>query len=51
VFTPSNRPVSIAIASAMRDFNLGTAAAYGVILIAMIAIAMFLAARLERRTY
>jgi iron(III) transport system permease protein len=51
VFTPSNRPVSIAIASAMRDFNLGTAAAYGVILIAMIAIAMLIAARLERRTY
>ncbi len=51
VFTPSNRPVSIAIASAMRDFNLGTAAAFGVILIAMIAVAMFMAARLERRTY
>jgi iron(III) transport system permease protein len=48
VFTPSNRPVSIAIASAMRDFNLGTAAAYGVILIAMIAIAMIVAGRLER---
>jgi len=49
VFTPNNRPVSIAIASAMRDFNLGTAAAYGVILIAMIAIAMIVAGRLERR--
>jgi iron(III) transport system permease protein len=48
VFTPNNRPVSIAIASAMRDFNLGTAAAYGVILIAMIAIAMIVAGRLER---
>jgi iron(III) transport system permease protein len=49
VFTPNNRPVSIAIASAMRDFNLGTAAAYGVVLIAMIAIAMIVAGRLERR--
>jgi iron(III) transport system permease protein len=50
VFTPSNRPVSIAIASAMRDFNLGTAAAYGMILIAMIVIVMVVAAKLERRT-
>src|SRR5882724_959217 len=49
VFTPNNRPVSIAIASAMRDFNLGTAAAYGVILIMMIAIAMIVAGRLESR--
>jgi iron(III) transport system permease protein len=48
VFTPSNRPVSIAIASAMRDFNLGTAAAYGVILIAIIALAMVVAGKLER---
>ena len=49
VFTPSNRPVSIAIASAMRDFNLGIAAAYGVALIATIAISMSIAARLERK--
>ncbi|MDX6499982.1 MAG: iron(III) transport system permease protein [Blastocatellia bacterium] len=49
VFTPGNRPVSIAIASAMRDFNLGTAAAYGVILIAMIVIVMVVAGRLESR--
>lgn len=49
VFTPGNRPVSIAIASAMRDFNLGTAAAYGVILIAMIGIVMIVAGKLERR--
>jgi len=48
VFTPGNRPVSIAIASAMRDFNLGTAAAFGVILIGMIAVAMIVAGRLER---
>ncbi len=50
VFVPSSRPVSIAIASAMRDFNLGTAAAYGVLLILIIAISMFVAARLERST-
>lgn len=49
VFTSGIRPVSIAIASAMRDFNLGTAAAYGVILIAMIAIAMIVAGKLENR--
>lgn len=49
VFTPGNRPVSIAIASAMRDFNLGTAAAFGVILIGMIAVAMVVAGRLEKR--
>jgi iron(III) transport system permease protein len=49
VFTPGNRPVSIAIASAMRDFNLGTAAAYGVILILMIAIVIVVAGRLERK--
>lgn len=49
VFTPGNRPVSIAIASAMRDFNLGTAAAYGVVLICMIAAAMMVAGRLEKR--
>jgi iron(III) transport system permease protein len=49
VFTPGNRPVSIAIASAMRDFNLGTAAAYGVILIAMIVIVMIVAGRLEKQ--
>jgi iron(III) transport system permease protein len=49
VFTPGNRPVSIAIASALRDFNLGTAAAYGVILILMIAIVMAVAGRLERK--
>jgi iron(III) transport system permease protein len=49
VFVPSNRPISIAIAAAMRDFNLGTAAAYGVILIAAIALSMTLAARMEKK--
>ena len=49
VFVPTNRPVSIAIASELRDFNLGTAAAYGVVLMAMIGIIMTVATRLERR--
>ena len=48
VFVPTNRPVSIAIASELRDFNLGTAAAYGVVLMLMIGLIMTIAARLER---
>jgi iron(III) transport system permease protein len=48
VFVPRNRPISIAIAAAMRDFDLGTAAAYGVVLISFIALSMFVATRLER---
>jgi iron(III) transport system permease protein len=48
VFVPANRPISIAIASEMRDFNLGTAAAYGVVLIGIIAIVMVAAGKLER---
>jgi iron(III) transport system permease protein len=48
VFVPANRPVSIAIASELRDFNLGAAAAYGVILMAIIGVSMMLAARLDR---
>ncbi|HKS30422.1 MAG TPA: iron ABC transporter permease [Pyrinomonadaceae bacterium] len=48
VYVPRNRPVSIAIAAEMRDFNLGTAAAYGVLLIGMIALSMTIAARLEK---
>jgi iron(III) transport system permease protein len=48
VFVPSNQPVSIRIAAEMRDFNLGTAAAYGVLLICLIAAAMLIAGRLER---
>lgn len=49
VFVPRNRPISIAIAAAMRDFNLSTAAAYGVALIATIAVSMSVVTRLERR--
>jgi len=48
VFVPANRPISIAIASELRDFNLGTAAAYGVVLIVIISISMIVAGRLER---
>lgn len=48
VFVPRNRPISIAIAAAMRDFNLGTAAAYGVVLITFIALSMIVATRFER---
>ena len=48
VYVPRNRPVSIAIAAEMRDFNLGRAAAYGMLLILLIAASMAVAARLER---
>ncbi len=47
VFVPTNRPISIAIASELRDFNLGTAAAYGVVLMLMIAVIMIVATKLE----
>jgi iron(III) transport system permease protein len=48
VFVPANRPISIAIASELRDFNLGAAASYGVVLIVIISISMMVAGRLER---
>ena len=48
VFVPVNRPISIAIASELRDFNLGAAAAYGVVLIVIISISMVVAGKLER---
>jgi ABC-type Fe3+ transport system permease subunit len=48
VFVSTNRPISIAIASELRDFNLGSAAAYGVVLMLMIGILMTIATRLER---
>ena len=48
VFVPANRPISIAIASELRDFNLGAAAAYGVILIVIISVSMVVAGKLER---
>jgi len=48
VFVPTNRPISVAIASELRDFNLGTAAAYGVVLMLIIGLVMMIATRLER---
>ena len=48
VFVPANRPISIAIASELRDFNLGAAAAYGVVLIVIISISMVIAGKLEK---
>ena len=48
VFVPVNRPISIAIASELRDFNLGAAAAYGVVLIVIISVSMVIAGKLER---
>jgi iron(III) transport system permease protein len=48
VFVPGNRPISIAIASELRDFNLGAAAAYGVVLMVIIAVSMMVAGKLER---
>jgi iron(III) transport system permease protein len=48
VFVPANRPISIAIASELRDFNLGAAAAYGVVLVVIISVSMVLAGKLER---
>jgi iron(III) transport system permease protein len=48
VFVPANRPISIAIASELRDFNLGAAAAYGVVLMVVISISMLIAGKLER---
>jgi len=48
LFVPSNRPVSVAIASELRDLNLGAAAAYGVVLMGIIAVSMIIAAKFER---
>ncbi|HEX8491867.1 MAG TPA: iron ABC transporter permease [Pyrinomonadaceae bacterium] len=48
VYVPTNRPISIKIAAELRDLNLGRGAAYGVILILIIAISMGVASRLER---
>jgi iron(III) transport system permease protein len=42
LYTYSSRPLSIAIFSELRIFNLGTAAAYSVILILVIALVMWL---------
>ena len=49
VYVPRNRPVSMAIAAAMRDYNLGTASALSVLLVAAIALSMIAVSSLERR--
>jgi iron(III) transport system permease protein len=46
VFVPANRPISIAIDSELRDFNLGAAAAYGMVLIVINTNSMIVAGRL-----
>jgi len=45
LYTYSNRPLSIAIFSELRIFNLGTAAAYSVVLILFIGLVMWLTQR------
>jgi ABC-type Fe3+ transport system permease subunit len=40
LWIPSNRPISVAIFSELDEFNLGTAAAYGVLLILLIGAAL-----------
>lgn len=50
VYVPTNRPISIRIAAELRDLNLGRGAAYGVVLIFIIAVSMIVASRLERST-
>ena len=49
VYVPRNRPVSMAIAAAMRDYNLGTASALAVLLVLAIALSMIAVSSLERR--
>ena len=49
VYVPRNRPVSMAIAASMRDYNLGTASALSVLLVAAIALSMIAVSSLERR--
>ena len=49
VYVPRNRPVSMAIAASMRDYNLGTASALSVLLVVAIALSMIAVSSLERR--
>ena len=49
VYVPRNRPASMAIAAAMRDYNLGTASALGVVLVLAIGFSMIAVSSLERR--
>jgi len=47
VYVYSNRPIAIEILSQLRQFNFGTASAYGVLLILLIAIALLVGERLR----
>jgi iron(III) transport system permease protein len=47
VYVYSNRPISIEILSQLRQFNLGTASAYGVLLIILIAVTLLAGERLR----
>ena len=50
VYVPGNEPISIAIAAELRDFNLGAAAAYGVVLIVAVAFTLIVAGRFGQRS-
>ena len=45
LYTHRNRPISIEILSQLRDFDLGAAAAYGVLLMALVAASFVLGQR------
>ena len=47
LYTYDNRPISIEILSQLRQFNFGTASAYGVLLIALIAVSLLAGERLR----
>jgi iron(III) transport system permease protein len=47
IYVYSNRPISIEILSQLRQFNLGTASAYGVLLIILIAVTLLAGERLR----
>jgi iron(III) transport system permease protein len=49
LFTPRYTPLSVAIQQQLRDSNYGTAAAYGVVQMLLVAIAVLIANRLEDR--
>ncbi|PYS18706.1 MAG: iron ABC transporter permease, partial [Acidobacteria bacterium] len=47
IYVYSNRPISIEILSQLRQFNLGTASAYGVLLIVLISVTLLAGERLR----
>jgi iron(III) transport system permease protein len=50
VFVPGNEPISIAIASEWRDLDLGRATAFGVVLIAAVALSLVVGGRLGQKS-